>query len=185
MVGPAGIADNGGCDAMTKSRRCEWPAGFTLRALVGPLHASALLAGPMLLSGILVLAAACGGGGNEAPTVTPTAVAATGGVLTLQAFDFGYDPPVILVQEGERVEIILENGSSTLHNWKVDDLPADAVESMSSGALSADEGELFVGAKPDDTGSLGFVPQQSGSFVFYCTIRGHRSLGMEGTIIVE
>ena len=148
------------------------------------MHACALLAGPILLSVILVLGAACGGG-DEAPTVTPTPVVAAGGLLTLQAFDFGYDPSVILVQEGERVEIVLENGSSTLHNWKVDDLPAEAVESISSGALSADDGELFVGAKPDDMGSLSFVPRQTGSFVFYCTIRGHRSLGMEGTIVVE
>ena len=152
--------------------------------MLTPMHASALLGGLLLLSGILVLGAACGGG-DEAPTATPTPVVVAGGVVMLRAFDFGYDPPAILVQEGERLEILLENESSTLHNLKIEELPADSIESISSGALSADDGELFVGAKPDDTGSLGFVPRQTGSFVFYCTIRGHRSLGMEGTIIVE
>jgi uncharacterized cupredoxin-like copper-binding protein len=36
-----------------------------------------------------------------------------------------------------------------------------------------------------DDGTLSFVPTEAGEYTFYCTVTGHRTLGMEGTLIVE
>ena len=83
------------------------------------------------------------------------------------------------------MRIVLQNEGQVLHNLKIDALDAELRESRSSGPLSADEGELFVGAEAGDEGTLAFVPQESGTFVFYCTIRGHRQLGMEGALTVQ
>lgn len=83
------------------------------------------------------------------------------------------------------MRIVLTNEGRILHNLKLEGLAADGIESRSSGPLSAEEGELFVGAAAGEDGTLTLVPQQAGTFVFFCTIRGHRRLGMEGVLTVE
>jgi uncharacterized cupredoxin-like copper-binding protein len=38
-----------------------------------------------------------------------------------------------------------------------------------------------VSANEGKSGTLTFTPSESGTFDFYCTIPGHRDLGMKGT----
>ena len=128
---------------------------------------------------------ACGdGGGRAAGTPLPPATPQDG-VLTVRAFEWGFASDAILLSRGEGVRIVLENEGEVVHNIKFEEFAAADVESRSTGSLSADEGELFAGADSGDEGTLAFTPLESGSFDFYCTIRGHRSLGMEGTLTVE
>ena len=139
----------------------------------------------MLACALALLLASCAGGEDE-PVQAPTPVAPVDGVLAVRGFDFGFELAAIIVQRDEAFRIKFTNDSrSVLHNLKIDDLEADSVESESSGSLNADEGELFVGAEPGGEGSLSFVPREAGTFAFYCTIRGHRALGMEGAFIVQ
>ena len=133
---------------------------------------------------LLLALAACGGSSSPAGP-TPTPARPNDGVLTVRAFEWGFAPQAITLRRGERVEIVLENDGRTLHNFKIEDLAADDIESHSSGPLFGEENQLFVGAEAGQEGTLSFVPQASGSFTFYCTIRGHRQLGMEGTLTVE
>ena len=128
---------------------------------------------------------ACGGSSPSGPDVTLTPIAPVDGVLTVRAFEWGFEPGAIALRQGEEVRIVLVNDGEILHNLKVEDLAADVIEANSSGPLSGDEGELFVGAAAGDEGTLVFVPQGSGSFTFYCTISDHRQLGMEGPLTVE
>ena len=137
----------------------------------------------LLLLLTLVLAG-CGDGSPRRPDVTLTPVAPVDGVLTVRAFEWGFEPAAIALRQGEEVRIVLVNDGKIVHNWKVEGLAADVIEASSSGPLSGDEGELFVGAAEGDEGTLVFVPQASGSFTFYCAISGHRRLGMEGTLTV-
>ncbi len=118
------------------------------------------------------------------PDVTLTPIAPVDGVLTVRAFEWGFEPGAIALREGEEVRIVLVNDGKIPHNLKVEGLAADITEASSSGPLSGDEGELFVGAAEGEEGTLVFVPQASGSFTFYCTIKGHRQLGMEGPLTV-
>ena len=97
----------------------------------------------------------------------------------------GFEPQVISLTRGERVEITFQNDGRTLHNFNIRELAADAIESHSSGPLSGDENQLYVGADAGLVGTLSFVPQTAGSFTFYCTIQGHEGLGMQGTLTVE
>lgn len=112
-------------------------------------------------------------------------MAPVGGVLTVAAFEWGYEPDAIALRRGEQVRIVLENEGITLHDFKVEGLEADVIESRSSGALSGGEGQVFVGVEVGQRGVLVFIPQESGTFTFYCTIEGHREQGMEGTLTVE
>ncbi len=137
-----------------------------------------------MLLALALSALACGDGSTEADDA-PTPVAPNDGVLTVRAFEWGFEPQAIALRRGGQVRIVLVNEGEILHNLKVEDLAADVIEARSTGPLSGDEDELFVGAEQDDEGTLVFVPRASGSFTFYCTIRGHRELGMEGIITVE
>lgn len=132
-----------------------------------------------------MLLVACGdGAGRPAGTPLPPATP-QGGVLTVEAFEWGFAPEAIVLEQGEEVRIVFENQGEAIHNFRIEELAAEGVESESTGSQSADEGELFVGANAGETGTLIFTPRESGTFDFYCTIRGHRSLGMEGTLTVR
>ena len=130
----------------------------------------------LLLLLTLVLAG-CGDGSPRRPNVTLLPVTPVAGVLTVRAFEWGFEPSAIALRQGEEVRIVLVNDGKILHNWKVEGLAADVIE-------AGDEGELFVEAAEGEEGTLLFVPQTSGSFTFYCTISGHRRLGMEGILTV-
>ena len=144
-----------------------------------PKATAALL--PALLL-VLPLAFGCGGGSEGsggAELMRPT-----DGVLTVRAFEWGFEPSAIELKQGEPVRIEFENGGRSIHNLKIDGLEAAGVHSQSTGAIKGEEGQLFVGAAKGDAGTLEFTPQATGTFTYYCGIPRHRSLGMEGTLTV-
>ncbi|MEX0786212.1 MAG: hypothetical protein WD939_06205, partial [Dehalococcoidia bacterium] len=79
----------------------------------------------------LAVVAACGGGSGEPGAPASTPVAPTNGVLTVRAFEFGFEPDALVVQQGEEVQIVLDNEGDVLHNLKVDEeLDAEVLESV-------------------------------------------------------
>ena len=131
-----------------------------------------------LLLFLILAFSACGGSSPSGPDVTLTPIAPVDGVLTVRAFEWGFEPGAIALRQGEEVRIVLVNDGKIPHNWKVEGLEADVIE-------AGDADELFVEAAEGEEGTLVFVPQASGSFTFYCTISDHRQLGMEGPLTVE
>jgi plastocyanin len=80
--------------------------------------------------------------------------------------DYAFEPDLIEVQAGEAVAIELTSRNEE-HDFKIDELDA------------------YVGANDGDTEVGGFTaPVQPGTYVFYCTISNHQSLGMEGELVV-
>lgn len=77
----------------------------------------------------------------------------------------GYDPGVIKVNEGP-VEINLDNPDAMGHDLTIDELDAQIVVDPNGKASGTFD------AKP-------------GTYVFYCSIPGHREAGMEGKLIVS
>ncbi len=157
-----------------------------VRALPGASYSS--LRFPRLLFAVsalsAVLWAACSGDSEPTgPAATPAS--AINGDLTITAFEWGFGPEAILLQQGEEVRITLQNDGDIIHNLKVDNLEVDVIADMSSGGFSADEGELLVGAASGDVGTITFVPLEPGEYVFFCSIGSHRQLGMEGSLIVQ
>lgn len=144
------------------------------------IRRAARLLAPALL---LLALAACGDSGEPGPPATP--VAPKAGALTVRAFEWGFEPESVVLSQGEEVRITLQNDGEILHNLKIEQIDADVLESISTGGLNADESELFVGADSGSEGTLVFVPKEAGTFAFWCDIRGHRELGMEGTLTIE
>jgi plastocyanin len=138
---------------------------------------------PLAILTLLLFAAAACGGSASAPSGTP--VAPTNGSLTIRAFEWGFEPSNVILEQGQQVRIEFVNNGSTLHDLKIDGLDASGVVSKSNGGLSAKGDELFVAADKGKSGSLSFTPTKAGTFTFYCTISRHRQLGMKGTITVE
>lgn len=156
-----------------------------VRRLRAPGKTGLVAPGAILLAAALLLLASCTSGGGGAPATPEPPATPQDGVLTVRAFEWGFAPESIALRRGEPVRIVFQNDGKIFHNLKIEELAADAIESRSTGPLSADEGELFVGADGGEQGELSFVPQESGAFVFYCTVGDHRQRGMEGTLRVE
>ncbi|MGB2696201.1 MAG: cupredoxin domain-containing protein [Dehalococcoidia bacterium] len=139
-------------------------------------------AGVALVVATLALMA-CSDGGE--PGLPPTPVAPVDGTLTLRAFEWGFEPESIILQEGQEVRIEFKNDGELLHDFKIEPIEAEVLEPTSTGGLEADRDDLFIGVDSGDGGTLAFVPKQTGTFAFWCTINDHRGRGMEGTLIIE
>ena len=138
--------------------------------------------GPALIC-LTLLLAACDGGGGSGPAPTP--VAPVGGELGVEAYEWGFRPQSIVLEQGEEVRLRLENTGTILHDLRIDGLQAEGVVSESTGPLQGGEHELFVGADAGQQGTLTFTPLVPGTYAFYCTVSGHQDLGMEGVLVVE
>jgi nitrosocyanin len=88
--------------------------------------------------------------------------------FTVEAFEYTFDPLRLSVKKGSRVKITIKNTGSIVHNFVIDEF------NVSSGDLN-----------PGESAVVEFTADQSGSFAYYCSIPGHRDLGMEGKITVE
>lgn len=146
------------------------------RGLIG------LAALAILFAGALV--AGCGGdddddanGGSEPqPTAASEENGATdendgedapsgGTTISVDAFDFGYDPESITATAGQEITVDLNNTGETPHTFTIDGV--------------VDSGTVEAG----DSGSISFTPAESGELSFYCTI--HTAEVMSGTLQVN
>ena len=86
--------------------------------------------------------------------------------IEVTATSFAFDPDEITVAAGEDVTIVLT----------ADDILHDFTLENAEGHIAADAGE---------TASGGLRIDEPGTYIFYCSVEGHREAGMEGTLIVE
>lgn len=86
--------------------------------------------------------------------------------IAVGASSFAFDPDEIEVTVSEDVAIVLTS-TDILHDFTIDDLDA------------------HVAAAAGETATGGLRADEPGSYTFYCTVQGHRSAGMEGTLVVE
>ncbi len=77
--------------------------------------------------------------------------------------------PALTVHEGDVVQITLVNGEGAEHDIVLPDLHASSQRVIGPGASS----------------TLSFHAKNVGSFVYFCSVPGHREAGMEGVLRVE
>ena len=109
-----------------------------------------------LLACVATLGAACG---SEDETEAGTAQS-----LTVEAFDFYFDPTALAVDVGAEVTVELTNGGSVAHSWTAADL------------------DVEVEAGSGEESSVTFTaPNEPGSYDFFCKFHPD---DMQGTISI-
>jgi nitrite reductase (NO-forming) len=77
--------------------------------------------------------------------------------------------PELVVNQGDTVQLTVINGDAVLHDLVIHE-------------FGADTGDMFAA---EETVILEFVADQAGVFEYFCSIPGHREIGMKGVLRVE
>ena len=138
---------------------------------------AALFAAPILLGALVLGASDDGGdGGQAAPSEAPVASGGAAvaseppatdeilGELTFSAFDLGFEPNRVEVEQAGRYSVSFTNDGAVLHDITF----ADGTQ------LVADPGETVTGEVVVPSAGLGYI----------CSIPGHADGGMQGSILV-
>jgi hypothetical protein len=98
-----------------------------------------------------------GPGGTKTPTMT--------GVITIE--DLRFVGGSLQMKDGEVLGLIITNPEDVPHSFDIDSL------------------DIHVQVTPKSTTAVVIQPSAPGQLVFYCSVHGHRSAGMAGTITVD
>lgn len=163
----------------------------------------ALLAAALVAAVILV---GCSAGAERRP-----AGAASPGTAVV-ATDLAFQPKELRVPLNQPQVIRLDNKGKLLHDWTVEKIAVTAVKeegpsghdmgghgsaagtvmpgagTMPGGMMGtgsqAGQFALHVAAEAGHAATIEFTPTEAGTYVFYCTVPGHRVAGMEGKLVV-
>jgi nitrite reductase (NO-forming) len=80
---------------------------------------------------------------------------------------FNFDQPELRARAGETVALRLDNTHTAPHSFDIDEL------------------NIHVPIPAGDSSLALFKPATPGTYTYYCSVPGHRELGMEGTLVVE
>jgi uncharacterized cupredoxin-like copper-binding protein len=156
-----------------RNNRPRFAAAVTLAAPVS-LAALVALVAPMAL--LVPWLTACG-----APA--PRAV-----IVTTQSFRF--QPAAFEWQSGQPLRLALRNPDAVEHDFVVDGLRTSAAAGRSvhthpTSGPTPSPTSLHIHAGPYSETSITFTPLTTGSFTVYCSIPGHKELGMVATLVVR
>lgn len=109
---------------------------------------------------------ACGGDGGGNGDQTTTTEDQSEQKVPLTATEFSFDPSNVAVDAGQEITLVMTNAGVVEHDFAIDGMTFDLV--------------VQPGETAEDTATFA-----AGTYVFYCTIAGHREAGMEGTLVAE
>jgi plastocyanin len=120
-----------------------------------------------LFVGAALPLAACGSGDDGDGDTT---AAAAGEIIEVSATDFSFDPPTIQLDQAGEYTFRLTNDGGTAHALEIE---GAGIEEATTDTIG-----------PGETAEL-TVELKEGEYEMYCPVDGHRSEGMEGTIMVS
>ena len=132
----------------------------------------------LLLAAFLILVAGCSqsAGQTTAPTSSTSTPPSTGSAgpsaaatVSVGVKDFALDPAAVTVH-GSTVSLAVKNSGPTVHNVTIRD--ASGAILMATRDLKEGETETISGPVP------------AGTYVLFCSLPGHESLGVRGTLVV-
>jgi plastocyanin len=100
-------------------------------------------------------------GDGSAPDAIPGA-----DEIVVEAGDMWFDPAAIEVRAGEPVNLTVTNEGALFHDLTIDEL------------------DLVIGVDAGETATAGLRIDEPGEYEYYCSVRGHASAGMRGTLTV-
>lgn len=142
--------------------------GLGRRQLLGA--AAALVAAPALVAVAVAVASGAPSRQDATPDASPEATPAgtpSAGTVTIEAFDFGFDPVQVTVAIGDTVELF--SSGQAPHNFILEGYEDEVVD-------YPEDGSTVEWTLPDAI--------EPGTYVFYCSVGSHRAQGMEGEITI-
>lgn len=107
-------------------------------------------------------------------TTTPTQpiASSSGAQVEIKEFivtgsKFKFEPVKISVKKGDTVRVVFKNLEG-MHDFVIDEFKAKTKQ-----------------IKENESETIEFVADKTGSFEYYCSVGTHRAMGMKGTLIVE
>lgn len=112
-------------------------------------------------------------GGYQAPAPTSPTAPSTEGLagareITVIGTEFNFNPSSINVKAGEKIKLTFKNNGGASHNLVMEGLGLKT---------------KTIGSGQTDT--VEFTAPASGTYAFFCSVSGHRSSGMEGSLRIE
>ncbi len=129
-----------------------------------------------VLSSAVLVSAACAGGSS-------------GSTIEVRAENLRFHPEIVHIPVGETVKLVLKNLDIGEHDMEI----AGLKPAISSGGGHGGHDPIRVApaefiavhAKGKKSASITFKVDQPGTYEFYCTIPGHKEVGMVGRVIVS
>ncbi len=147
-----------------------------------------------LTGALIVLAAALAGcpsgngnpDGTPTPTATPTPVEMLGGeapvvTLKLEMRDIAYGAEELRAPAGSVFAIEFRNRGVIEHDFTIEEFAGDASEI----GLGDERYDVHVLLKRGESETLLLRVPESGTIAFWCSVAGHRQVGMEGVLVIE
>ena len=125
-------------------------------------------------------------GGSPTPSPSPTPTETLGGeapvaTLKLDMRDIAYSAEELRAPAGAVFAIEFRNRGVIEHDFTVEEFPGDA----SDIALGDERYDVYVLLKRGESETLLLRVPESGTIAFWCSVAGHREVGMEGVLVIE
>ena len=112
--------------------------------------------------------------------------------IAIEETEFGYSPSSMTVVVRQPVTLTIHNAGSTEHDFVIQKINAsDVVEEGSASTEHSmhdmqglEDYDLHVSTREGETSILKFTPQEAGMYQVFCSVPGHKELGMLAELIV-
>jgi uncharacterized cupredoxin-like copper-binding protein len=106
--------------------------------------------------------------------------------IEVQADNTRFVPSTINVPAGKTVTLKLVNKDDTEHDLQVQGLKADMTSGGGHGGHGSDmmPGTVAVHANKKMTAWVTFMANERGTYEIWCTVSGHKEVGMVGQLVV-
>ena len=126
---------------------------------------------------------ACGGeAALSEPIIDPLARATAEAAIAIELRDIAFSEDVLTIEAGKVVELAISNAGSLRHDFTIERVPADV---SASGQQKRGKFDVYVDLKQGQSATLLLRVTEPGEYTFFCSVPGHRSAGMEGTLVVS